>query len=43
MTKIKLLPLAFLNHKTNGSLKENQLKHYTSKHMSKNKYTTTTT
>lgn len=40
MTKIKLLPFAFLNHKTNSSLKENQPQHYTLKGNSKNRYTT---
>lgn len=40
MTKIKSLPFAFLNHRTNGSLKENQLQHYTLKGKSKNRYTT---
>lgn len=35
MTKIKLSPFTFLNHNTNGSLKENQPQHYTLKGKSK--------
>lgn len=40
MTKIRLLPFAFLNRKTNGYLKENQPQHFTLKGNSKYIYTT---
>lgn len=40
MTIIKLLPFAFLNHETNGYLKENQSQHFALKGKSKNIYVT---